>query len=241
MELDHGPTENSSRPSVDVLFRSAAQASGVALCGVILSGMLDDGAEGLRRLVEAGGLGIVQDPDDAQQSDMPANAIASCPACRVVPGDRIGPAINGWARDASATEDESAAAPPVGDDPADLTPPPSQALRATGLTCPECHGVLWTSDDSGRANFRCRVGHRFTFETLRHLQHAEVEKSMWVAVRALEEEASLCRQIAARAETNGRLGLAMRFGRRHDTTMRRADAMRDLLHHFGDLDLDKRD
>jgi two-component system chemotaxis response regulator CheB len=148
----------------------------------------------------------------------------------------IAAAINEWADDGPTGGGALAKgrSDVVADEPGDGISLVGESLRPTGLTCPECRGVLWTSDGAGEPHFRCRVGHRFTFETLRHLQRTEVERSMWAAVRALEEEASLCRQIATRAESNGRLGLAMRFGRRHDSTLRHADTLRDLLHHFGD-------
>ena len=54
-----------SRPSIDVLFESAADAYGRALIAIVLSGANHDGAAGLKTVIEAGGLGIVQSPDNA--------------------------------------------------------------------------------------------------------------------------------------------------------------------------------
>jgi len=76
VHLTQGPRERSARPSVDVLFRSAAQAFGARVAGVILSGYLDDGAAGLEAIVRAGGVGIVQQPGEAAVPNMPQNAIA---------------------------------------------------------------------------------------------------------------------------------------------------------------------
>jgi len=63
-----------SRPSIDVLFESAADAFGRAVAGIVLSGANEDGARGLRRIVDAGGLGGIQDPATAAHAEMPAAA-----------------------------------------------------------------------------------------------------------------------------------------------------------------------
>ena len=66
---------NWSRPSIDVLFESAAIAWGEAVIAVLLSGASADGAKGMRSVREAGGLTIAQDPDDAGYPFMPQSAI----------------------------------------------------------------------------------------------------------------------------------------------------------------------
>jgi two-component system, chemotaxis family, protein-glutamate methylesterase/glutaminase len=65
-----------SRPSIDVLFESAADAFGSALCGLVLTGANDDGSRGARAIREAGGIIIVQDPQTAEAKEMPTAAIA---------------------------------------------------------------------------------------------------------------------------------------------------------------------
>jgi two-component system chemotaxis response regulator CheB len=70
------PKERHYRPCVDTLFRSAAEAYGSRVAGIVLSGMLADGTVGLRHISAAGGVTIVQDPDEARVPDMPRNAIA---------------------------------------------------------------------------------------------------------------------------------------------------------------------
>jgi len=67
---------NYARPSIDVLFESAAEAYKSKLIGVILTGSNNDGTNGLKRIKEYGGLTIVQDPATAESSYMPASAIA---------------------------------------------------------------------------------------------------------------------------------------------------------------------
>ncbi len=68
---------NFARPSIDVLFESAAEAYKNKLIGVILTGSNSDGTKGLKLIKEYGGLTIVQDPSTAESSCMPASAIAA--------------------------------------------------------------------------------------------------------------------------------------------------------------------
>ncbi|MEZ4791689.1 MAG: chemotaxis protein CheB [Flavobacteriales bacterium] len=68
-----------SRPSIDVLFTSAADAFGDDLTGIILTGANGDGAEGLHAVMEAGGTGWVQDPATAEADAMPKAALQACP------------------------------------------------------------------------------------------------------------------------------------------------------------------
>lgn len=73
-----------SRPSIDVLFDSAADAYGERLIGIVLTGANEDGAAGLRSICEAGGTAIVQDPEFAMASAMPTAALAACPGASVL-------------------------------------------------------------------------------------------------------------------------------------------------------------
>lgn len=78
-----------SRPSIDVLFESAADAYGAGLIAIVLTGANQDGAAGLRAVVDAGGTAIVQMPKSAFASTMPEAAIAMCPTAHVMSLDAI--------------------------------------------------------------------------------------------------------------------------------------------------------
>jgi len=67
---------NFARPSIDVLFESAAEAYKNKLIGIVLTGANNDGAKGIKRIKECGGLAVIQDPETAESSTMPASAIA---------------------------------------------------------------------------------------------------------------------------------------------------------------------
>ncbi|MEA5451816.1 chemotaxis protein CheB [Leptolyngbya sp. CCNP1308] len=85
LELSCGPKENGHRPAIDLMFRSAAQAFGHRVIGVVLSGMLDDGTHGLQAVKSQGGIALVQDPAETMFRSMPANAIARVAVDQVLP------------------------------------------------------------------------------------------------------------------------------------------------------------
>ncbi len=68
---------NFARPSIDVLFESAAEAYKDKLIGIVLTGSNNDGTKGIKRIKECGGLAIIQDPETAESFTMPASAIAA--------------------------------------------------------------------------------------------------------------------------------------------------------------------
>jgi two-component system, chemotaxis family, protein-glutamate methylesterase/glutaminase len=78
-----------SRPSIDVLFETAAEAYGRGLAGIVLTGANSDGARGLRAVCEMGGVGVVQRPELAQESTMPQAALEACPGARVLSLEQI--------------------------------------------------------------------------------------------------------------------------------------------------------
>ena len=78
-----------SRPSIDVLFESAADAYGDSLTGIILTGANQDGADGLRAVCEAGGQALVQSPTTAEGKAMPLAALTACPAAKELPLEEI--------------------------------------------------------------------------------------------------------------------------------------------------------
>ena len=73
-----------SRPSIDVLFETAADAYGESLIGIILTGANNDGALGLKAIVDAGGMALVQQPELAYAPMMPQAALEACPDAQVL-------------------------------------------------------------------------------------------------------------------------------------------------------------
>ena len=93
--LSVDPKVNYARPSIDVLFDSAARVWGPRLIGIILTGANSDGAEGIRRIRERGGLTIAQDPATAESPVMPKAAIDAGGVDRVMTLAQIGAFLKG--------------------------------------------------------------------------------------------------------------------------------------------------
>jgi two-component system chemotaxis response regulator CheB len=191
-----GPRVNRHRPSVDVLFASAAQSAGPAITAVVLSGVLDDGAVGAALVDLVGGQVWAQDPVRAEFDSMPRAALAAAPTARIMTGVPIGrDVVNGVARGTTArasdlrpaTTDEGVGMHAESyDDPGFLRP------GETGLTrlgCPECGGGLARVDLPQISYFRCHVGHQYGPQSLAAAQAEASEQKLWSAVAALEEQA----------------------------------------------------
>ena len=97
VRLQQSPKDPWNRPSINVLFRSAAATYGNSVAGVILSGVLSDGIAGLWEIKNAGGVTIVQSPDDAQWPQMPQSALQDVPIDHCLPAAHIGRLLAGLA------------------------------------------------------------------------------------------------------------------------------------------------
>ncbi len=88
---------NHSRPAIDLLFETAADAYGPTLTGIVLTGANHDGAAGLKAVGAAGGIAIAEEPVTAEVSTMPAAALAACPTARAMSFSQIVTHLREWA------------------------------------------------------------------------------------------------------------------------------------------------
>ena len=219
VRLTAGPRENGHRPAIDVLFRSAARALDSRVVGVVLSGTRDDGTAGLALIKASGGATIVQDPEEAMYGGMPANAIANVAVDAIVPSSQIASTI------AAMVSGED---PPPEAGPEDPQPSPTEDEQVS-LVCPECGGVLTEQPTAGMLQWECRVGHRFSPETLIDLQADDVESALWAAVRALADRAALLERLAQQGEERGQGRSARIFRRRAEAAAEQAEIVRRAL------------
>src|SRR5262245_34604562 len=230
----HGPTENGCRPAIDPLFRSAARVYGPRVIGIVLTGGLDDGTAGLAAVKEAGGIAIVQDPDEAFAPSMPRSARAFVPVDHVLPMREMGLLITELTREETEPQPLRDGVHMAPLEP-DLAEPPL-ALQETDrpgkvsiFTCPECHGTLWEADEQGIVRFRCRVGHVYSAESMLAAQTDSVDRALWTAVRSLEERAALTLRLAERAHARKHNWVARAFEERALAADGHAAVIRELL------------
>ena len=234
VRLTRGPRENGFRPAVDPLFRTAARAYGPRVVGIILSGGLDDGTEGLALVKHLGGVAIAQEPSEAACPSMPASAAENVNVDYILPVAEM-PAV--LAR--LASEPLPKGVKPMAPDPND--PPEAAegvqdtletgALRGapTPLTCPECNGALWELRKGKLVRYRCHVGHNYTADGLMAAKVEDLEAVLWSAMRALEENADLRRRMARRASQGHYQAIVRQYEQQAAEAEERAEAIRAVL------------
>jgi two-component system chemotaxis response regulator CheB len=202
-----GAREHRTRPAINPLFRTAAAARGSRTVGVLLTGTADDGVAGLRAIQRCGGITIVQDPVDAEFAELPAHALRALSVDHVLPLAKIAPLIGKLvAEPAPQTEIpadiliEAEFSGPVGSSAAQV----DAIGEHTTIACPECGGPIWKVGDGGTAMYRCSIGHALSARKLLEEQADEVERALWVAVRTLDERATMLSSIARHAEERAR-------------------------------------
>ncbi|WP_375419734.1 chemotaxis protein CheB [uncultured Sphingomonas sp.] len=203
--MRRGPHENRTRPAVNALFRSAALAYGGRVIGVVLTGLLDDGTEGLIAIKAAGGLSIVQDPADAEWPSMPRNALKRDHVDHAVPLDQLGDLLTRLVVEPAGptvplpaefeVEDQMAAQDFAVMEKTIVTPG-----EPSHISCPDCGGVLNEIAAQEELRFRCQVGHAFTPLGLAAAQSDELERALSIAARTHRDRIRLFEQMRDNAD-----------------------------------------
>ena len=230
LSVERGPRENLHRPAIDPLFRTAAHFYGPRVIGVIVSGALDDGTAGLQSIKEAGGLALVQDPADALCGSMPAHALDRVEVDYCVPAAEFPDLLMRLAAEPAPASTERTRVPLETHEESRGTlerPLTGDIIGIdSGLTCPECSGILREVRDGEVLRFRCRVGHAYTSRTMLEAQGDAVEKALWTAVRSLEERSVLMHKLAEGARARGRDPVAALFEDRERALLRDVQMLR---------------
>lgn len=228
IRVTRGPKECRARPAIDALLRSAAQAYGARVIGVILSGALDDGTAGLRALKDRGGMAMVQTPSDAMHASMPESAIEH------VTVDFVG-SLESLAKEIARCVGTPVASRSSGRGGSRDRKPDCSKWRWPGCwrngtyTCPDCHGVLVQIEEGSIIRFRYRTWHAFSIKTLIAEINAAIDSGLWDTLRTIEERVMLLRQIATLAGQSGSPLEMQSCQRQANEAERRLQPLRELL------------
>ncbi|HEY3935765.1 MAG TPA: chemotaxis protein CheB [Gemmatimonadales bacterium] len=166
--VKRGPRENRFRPSIDVLFRSAAFVYGPRAIGVVLSGALDDGTSGLWTIERFGGVTVVQQPNEARFEEMPRSALEYVHVNYVLPSTEIGTLLGRLvfqplpATEVAVGVDERTRIKKeveIAAEDSAFQKGVMELGQLTPFTCPECHGALVRIAEGKMSRFRCHTGH----------------------------------------------------------------------------------
>ena len=233
IRLGRGPRENMSRPAIDPLLRSAAVSYGRRVIGVVLTGMLNDGAAGLAAVKQCGGVTVVQNPGDAQAASMPLGALRATDVDYRAPVTDLGGLLDRLAREE--------AGPPVPVPPelgleveialghAIDTPTLQKIADPVAISCPTCGGVLSEIRQQPPLRYRCQVGHSFTAEIVEQEQFTPVDEALRLALRIIEERATLADRMAQDASAAGRHKSAAMFEERSKEMRRYTETIRQAV------------
>lgn len=231
--LGRGPRENMVRPAIDALFRSAALCCGPRVIGVVLSGLLSDGAAGLNAIKRCGGVALVQDPADAVADEMPRRALEATTVDLCVPGARLGDVLSDMVRESAGT---ALPVPPEIRLEVDIaageridTPRLRTIADPSALTCPGCGGVLSKMKAPNPLRFRCQVGHAYTADVLAKEQEGRIDEALRVALRIIEERAELVQRMAEDGRQSGRRAVAEMYEARAEEYRQYADTIRQAV------------
>ncbi|MDB5929296.1 MAG: CheB methylesterase [Polaromonas sp.] len=235
LRITRGPKEGRSRPSIDVLFRSAAENFGPRAVGVVLSGMLDDGTAGLWAIKDRRGMALVQSPEEALHSSMPQSSISHVKVDMVAPVKELAKEVITLSK--QTVSDQALPAGSKQHFVENRISMEGNGLRlgvmklgaVSKYTCPDCHGVLVQIEEGSIVRFRCHTGHAFSLQTLLAEVNGSIDKGLWDTLRAVEERIMLLRQMAGLAETAGRKEAAAQWEAQADEADERVEVLRELV------------
>ncbi|KKO89673.1 chemotaxis protein CheB [Sphingobacterium sp. Ag1] len=240
VRVTKGPKENRFRPAIDPLFRSAAYTYGNRVTGIILSGGLDDGTAGLWRIKNTGGIAVVQDPQDAEVSSMPENALRIVKVDYCLPVDEIADLIVKLSSEELTDDtvlkdkktkieiDIAAGASPFDRNSLDLG-------ILSPYTCPECHGILSKIVDGKLTRFRCHTGHAYSPDTLIAALTQKIEDSLYSAMRGMDESVFLMNHTGDHYAEVNQPKLAAIYFKKAKETEQRVKLLKSILYHHEQL------
>jgi two-component system chemotaxis response regulator CheB len=233
MMLGHGATENRWRPSIDILFRSAAKDYDSRTIGIILSGLMQDGTAGMEAIRRSGGTLIVQDPEEAEYPDMPLSVIENMNVDYIVSLSRMGSVLQ---------EKTNSDMPPSKEVPHDIAAEAElsekvatsiESLQEIGVksdfSCPDCGGGLYHVNNKLVEHYRCHVGHSYTQGDLLFQMTNSLEATLWIAMRMMEERRLLLKKMSKEESEKGWVHSAAQKKEREAEMSKHISRLKDIL------------
>lgn len=231
--VGHGAKENRWRPSVDVLFRSAAVAYTSHCIGMVLTGLLDDGTAGMLAIQQCGGTTIVQDPREAEFADMPLSVLNAMDVNYCVRLEEMGRVLT-TALGTTHPEIEPPALLVAESEIAAKVATSVESLtrlkgKQTIYACPDCGGPLFELTNKKLSRYRCYVGHTYTERDLLIKQAETLETTLWVALRMMEERRNMLLLMKERAEKRNFTRLANENDEKANELIVHIDRLKEVL------------
>ena len=234
--LGRGPEENRWRPSIDVLFRSAAAAYSTRTIGVVLTGLLDDGTTGMLAIKRSGGTCIVQDPNEAEYPDMPLSVLNNMEVDYSIGLANMGEVIESITQ----TNPEEKPAPDdviIESEIAERVVVDYDNVKQLGehslYACPDCGGGLWDITKKGGGGkvvrYRCHIGHSYSEKDLVIKQGEIFESTLWTALRIMEERRNLLMKMENDHAKKGLAVIAKNYKEKADEIQVHVDKMKEVL------------
>jgi two-component system chemotaxis response regulator CheB len=204
--IGKGAPENRWRPSINNLFRSAAANYSSRVIGIVLTGLLDDGTAGMSIIKRAGGITIIQNPDEADYPDMPLSVLENVEVDYVESLSKMGILLSEIIANTEPKEVEV---------PFDILQETKIDLRVSTrvdnlamfekseINCPDCGGGLYLTQKEHPPHYRCHVGHSYTENELLIRMAEVMESTFWTALRMMEERRTLLLKMARRDTERG--------------------------------------
>lgn len=241
------PRENRFRPSIDVLFRSAAYHHNHRVAGVILSGALEDGVSGLWTIKHLGGTALVQHPDEAAFDSMPLSALRQVDIDHLLSAADIGTFLSDWATKPPITMPEVAMEESERIETEVSIAGGKNAFQKgimdlgelSPFSCPECHGVLMRIREGESSRYRCHTGHGYTDSALLAGLMESIDHSYGEIQRALEEAVILLEDMGKQLENTNQTAAAEIFFKEAKEARHRAQVMHDIALHVDHVSSDK--
>jgi two-component system chemotaxis response regulator CheB len=233
MIIGYGPEENRWRPSIDVLFRSAAVAYGNHAIGIVITGLLDDGTAGMVAIKKCGGICIVQDPKEAEYPEMPLSVLNHLDADYCISLAEMGLILQELTRNGIPKKievpEELAKEAMIAEKTATGIDVACDLGDQTVYACPDCGGTMWNITREGISRYRCHIGHSYSENDLILKQASNLESTLWVALRMMEDRKNLLNRLANDTRKRGAINIAAGHEEKSNALQQHINKLKEIL------------